>query len=491
MEALFIKLINMSINASYLIIAVIIIRYFFKKAPKNMICLLWGLVAIRLLIPFSFESTTSLLPTATTIQEDILYQDSTHINNGLSTDNNNIIDSETPQSLNPNQAENTNPIQVILFASSIIWIIGIIVLMLYSFFSIIQIKRKVATAVPMQDNIYQCDIIGSPFVFGLFRPRIYLPFSIEASSLNYVLAHEKAHIKRRDHWFKAIGFLLLTVHWFNPLVWVAYMLLCRDIELACDEKVLMQIGSQEKKSYSTTLLACTLKRSSIALCPLAFGEIGVKHRVKNILNFRKPTLWIMIVSIILCIIIMLTFSSNPLGKGIHIDRVRLDVYDYPITEECITKLNSGYFSKDKDLYSQLLEEKYDKNTSYGNLICAVYNISIPYSAFYNLDDCNFSYTLKVDDNYKNNFFMSRGFLSDAEDGKSTRDYVIAVYGMSKDKTNDELIKIIKKAKIDFTLHNQYNDHKISKNVSSRFEDVKTDHVTKLDISNSGGTIFDN
>ena len=313
MEALFIKLLNMSITASYIILAVIVLRFLLKKAPKKINCILWTLVAIRLVCPFSFESVLSLIPTSNTVTTDILYADTPMINSGISIVNNTV--NSILASFGATPEASVNPMQVYMYIASIVWIVGMACLVLYSIITYLKLKHKVATAIPMKDNIYRCDTIASPFVIGIIKPKIYIPFTIDETNLERVIAHEKAHIKRHDHWIKPFGFLLMSVYWFNPLVWVAYILLCRDIELACDEKVLEQIGVEEKKNYSKALLDCSVNCKSIAMCPLAFGEVGVKQRVKNILNYKKPAFWIIVIAIISCVVVGVCFLTNPTSNN--------------------------------------------------------------------------------------------------------------------------------------------------------------------------------
>lgn len=310
MEAVFIRLLNMSIAASWLILAVVLLRVILKKAPKSIRRILWALVGIRLVLPFSFESFLSLIPSAETVSPDILYAETPRIHSGISAFNT-YVNPIISESLAPNVAASVNPMQVVAYIASVVWIAGMILLMLYSVISYVRLRRCVADAVILRDNFWQSEKVASPFVLGLFRPRIYLPFGMDEESLAYVVAHEKAHIKRRDHWIKPIGFLLLTIYWFNPLIWLAYILLCRDIELACDERVVKQMSAEDKKAYSKALLTCSVDRRSIAACPLAFGEVGVKQRIKNVLNYKKPAFWIIIVALVSCVVMAVCFLTNP------------------------------------------------------------------------------------------------------------------------------------------------------------------------------------
>lgn len=313
MQEFFVYLLNMSITASSIILAVIILRFFLKKAPAKITGVLWGLVVVRLVCPFSFESIWSLVPSSTTITPNIRYSLTPEINSGVSSINRTVnrILSET---MSTEPTASVNPMQVFLFVASIIWIFGFICLALFALITFLKLKHQVSSAVPMRGNIYQCDAIASPFVLGMINPRIYIPFSIDSNNLKHIIAHEEAHIKRLDHWVKPFGFLLLALYWFNPLVWAAYLLFCKDIEIACDEKVIRKIGIEDRKSYSMALLDCSADRRKIAMCPLAFGETGVRQRVKNILHYKKPALWIIIAALISCVVVAICFLTNPSDK---------------------------------------------------------------------------------------------------------------------------------------------------------------------------------
>lgn len=245
MNAVFIKLLNMSITASWLVLAVIILRFLLKKAPKWIRGILWGFVAIRLICPFSLESIFSLVPSAEPIPQNIIVSENPAINSGLPLLNQ-TINPIISESLAPNIGNSVNPMQIITFAASVIWIVGIIAMLLYTLISYIRICRKVREAVQLKENIWVCDHILTPFILGIVRPRIYLPSSMDEADMKYVISHEKAHLKRKDHIWKPLGFLLLSVYWFNPILWVAYVLLCKDIEFACDEKVIRQLGTEIK-----------------------------------------------------------------------------------------------------------------------------------------------------------------------------------------------------------------------------------------------------
>ena len=310
MNELFLKIINMSISASWLILAVLILRLVLKKAPKWVNVLLWGIVAVRLICPLSFESALSLIPSAETFPEKIISGPSFDIQTGISPVDNRINDYLGDRYFEgvTVPTNNGNSIMTIL---TIVWTIGILLLVAYTVISYWRLHREIDTAVRYKDNIFQSENVSSPFVLGLIKPRIYLPFKLDGQNLEHVLAHEKAHIHRKDHWWKPLGFLLLIIHWFNPLMWLAYVLLCRDIELACDEKVIKELGNEQRADYTQALVACSVNRRMIAACPLAFGEVGVKERVKSVMNYKKPAFWVIILAVIACVIVAVCFLTNP------------------------------------------------------------------------------------------------------------------------------------------------------------------------------------
>ena len=256
------------VSASWLILAVLILRLVLKKAPKWVNVLLWGIVAVRLVCPFSFESALSLIPSAETIPLDIGMDTTPTINSGINAINN-AVNPIIGQSNTPMTGASANPLQITIGIYEYIWIFGMIALALYTAISYWRLRRKVDTAVRYEDNIFQSENVGSPFVLGIIKPKIYLPFKMDEQDMEHVVAHEQAHIRRKDHWWKPLGFLLLTIHWFNPLMWLAYVLLCRDIELACDEKVIKELGNEQRADYTQALVACSVNRRMIAACPLA------------------------------------------------------------------------------------------------------------------------------------------------------------------------------------------------------------------------------
>lgn len=309
MTELFRCILNMSISASWLVGVVLVIRLLLKKAPKWITCLLWALVAVRLICPFSIESSLSLIPSAETFPDEMFAMgpDDNRQNAALDIEVNPVI----PGSIIPEIDMSVEQLQIRELFASLRWPIGVAVLLVYAVGSYLRLRFKMRTAVRLRDNIYQSENAVTPFVLGFLCPRIYLPFKLYEDDITHVIAHEQTHIKRRDHLLKPLGFLLLSLHWFNPVMWVAYILFCRDIELACDERVIKALDEEQRADYSQALLMCSRPRRAITACPLAFGEVGVKQRVKNIIDYKRPTFWILLASAIVCIAVAVCFLTNP------------------------------------------------------------------------------------------------------------------------------------------------------------------------------------
>ena len=313
MTEIFLTFVNMSISAGWIVLAVLLLRLILKKAPKWIAVALWGIVALRLICPFTVESVLSLIPSTQTVSPSIMTDTVPTVNTGIPVLNN-AVNPIISQSFTPNPGDSANPIQILIPILTYIWLGGVVILLGYTVFSYFRVKRKIGTAVRFRDNIYQSERVISPFVLGILRPKIYLPFHMDAQDMEYVIAHENAHIRRRDHIWKPLGFLLLTLHWFNPLMWLGYVLLCRDIELACDEKVIKGLDRESRADYSQALLDCSVNRRIIAACPLTFGEVNVKGRVKSVLSYKKPAFWLILAAIIICIAVAVCFLTNPPSK---------------------------------------------------------------------------------------------------------------------------------------------------------------------------------
>ena len=311
MAAVFLKLLNLSISASWLVLAVLVLRLVSKRSPKWMNVLLWGIVALRLMLPFSIESALSLIPSAETLSPEVVrFDPAPTITSGVS-----IIDNAVNPSLSEHfsavPTASVNPLYVWTEIAGWVWLIGLGAMLLYALVSYLRLRRRVSVSLAIQDHIYLCDAISSPFILGVVKPRIYLPSTLDEIQQQNVLAHEHAHLARHDHWWKPLGFALLAVYWFNPVLWLAYALLCRDIELACDERVIRTMDESAVKTYSTVLLACSIPRKAVITCPLAFGEVGVKERVRNALHYKKPAFWIVAASAVVCIVVAVCFLTNP------------------------------------------------------------------------------------------------------------------------------------------------------------------------------------
>lgn len=316
-EELFVKILNMSLTASYVILAVVVLRFLFKKAPKWIICILWAISAFRLIFPFSHEnifSVFSVIPASDIITDEILYSQVPTIHSGISVLNS-TVNRVISENMAPSVGASVNPMQVVAYIAAIGWLIGIAVFLIYGLFAYIKLKKKMSTATILRDNIYQSENVISPFMLGIVKPRIYIPYMLSEPALSHVINHENAHILRRDYLIKPLAFTILTLHWFNPFVWIAYLLFCRDIELACDEKVIKNMAVDARKSYSEALLAIAMRKGSIGACPLAFGESRVKDRVKMALSYKKPASWIIIVAFAACAITAVCLLTDPTSKN--------------------------------------------------------------------------------------------------------------------------------------------------------------------------------
>ena len=311
MAAVFLKLLNLSISASWLVLAVLVLRLVSKRSPKWMNVLLWGMVALRLMLPFSIESALSLIPSAETLSPEVVrFDPAPTIMSGVE-----FIDNAVNPSLSESFAAaplaSVNPLYVWTYLAGWVWLIGLGAMLLYALVSYLRLRRRVSVSLCVRENIYLCDAISSPFILGVVKPRIYLPSGLDEVQRQNVLSHERAHLARRDHWWKPLGFALLAVYWFNPVLWLAYALLCRDIELACDERVIRTMDESAVKTYSTVLLACSMPRKAVITCPLAFGEVGVKERVRNVLRYKKPAFWVVAASVAVCVVVAVCFLTNP------------------------------------------------------------------------------------------------------------------------------------------------------------------------------------
>ena len=313
MENVFLQILNNAITVSVLILVIMLVRVLCRKMPKWITCLLWILVAAKLMMPFPMESIFSLVPTSEPIPAGIAMESNPHISSGIENVDN-LINPALQQHFAPDKTASANPLQVWMYVGTVVWLAGTAALLLYALAAYVTVKWKVRASVRVEKNIYECDDIADPFIMGIIRPRIYLPSGLDEETKKYVLKHETAHLGRKDYLWKPLGFLILSVYWFQPLCWAAYILMCGDIEYACDEKVIKKETEGARADYCKALLACSVPRKMLAACPVAFGENGVKGRVKNMMNYKKPTFWISSISLVIVVIVALCFATSPKGK---------------------------------------------------------------------------------------------------------------------------------------------------------------------------------
>lgn len=310
MTDIFLGFLNRSLAAGILILAVVLVRLVFKKAPRWLLCALWALAAVRLVCPVSIESVLSLIPSAEPVQPGIIVSAQPAITSGIPAVDA-IVNPPLAAAFTPSPAQSANPLQIWTFLAACVWLAGIAALLLYAAVSALRLRLRVRTAVRLEGKVYQSEFVSSPFILGVIRPRIYLPFGLEAGAQAMVLAHERAHLRRGDQLWKPLGYLILAAYWFNPLCWLAYILFCRDIEAACDEKVVRELGEGCKAAYSRALLACSVPRKLITACPLAFGETGVKARIRSVLNYKKPAFWLVLAAVIASVAVAVCFLTDP------------------------------------------------------------------------------------------------------------------------------------------------------------------------------------
>lgn len=310
MSDVFLYLLNQSLTAGYLILAVLVLRLLLRKVPKHLTVNLWALVALRLAFPISVESALSLIPKKDPVPMDIALSPQPAIDSGIPAVDQ-MVNPVIAENLTPVPIASVNPMQILLAAATVIWLVGVAAMLLYALVSYLRLSRRVRPSLRLRENIYLCDAISSPFLLGIFKPRIYLPSDMEEENQTHVLRHEQAHLRRRDHWWKPLGFVLLAVYWFQPLVWVAYILFCRDLEMACDERAVADLTDAERKAYSHALLSCAAPRHAVSACPVAFGENSVKSRIKNVLHYKKTGIWIGAVVAVVIAVAAVCFLTNP------------------------------------------------------------------------------------------------------------------------------------------------------------------------------------
>ena len=355
MSGLFLKLLNMSISASVLIVVVVLARCLLRKSPKWIHCILWALVGIRLLCPFQLETTFSLAPNAQVVSIEAGAVTSQVLAEMPALDNtaNRYLAKYYFEGITvPEQETAQNPMNLI----ASIWLCGVAVLLVYAAVSYVHIRRKVRESVRIEGNIYICDRIQTPFIFGVLNPRIYLPSSLKEVQIKNVVAHEKAHIRRLDYLWKPLGYVLFAVYWFNPFCWLAYILFCRDIEMACDERVIKDWSAEQKKEYSLVLLSFHVPGKMITVCPLAFGEVGVKQRVKGILNFKKPTFWLIAAALLFCVIIGALFLTNPKKNDNVEENIATELSESSLTDQTLNTEKDSLADQESELNALLKKQ---------------------------------------------------------------------------------------------------------------------------------------
>ena len=336
MTKVFLYLANRSIRAGFLILAVIGLRFLFRKLPKGPQLLLWAVVALRLAVPFSPESPWSLLPSAepfssqATINTPLqgypsILQAENEISVPAATEAPHVVtgaapttvtqpqtgSSASPGALETPAASGLGDLDVFFRICTVVWLLGMAAMISYGLISYLRLRKKLSVSLRQDGCIYICDEISSPFVLGLCRPRIYLPSGLSPAAKPYVLAHEQAHLRHGDAWWKLLGFLLLGVYWFHPLVWAAYALFCRDLEMACDERAVKGMDDRQRKDYACTLLLCAAPKGSFSVCPVAFSQNSIKARIKNLLQKKNARLWAGLLALIAALVVILCFATNP------------------------------------------------------------------------------------------------------------------------------------------------------------------------------------
>lgn len=368
MQSIFTELLNMSLVASLLIVAVILLRLIFRKAPKAIICVLWALVGLRLVCPVSLESSVSMVPDSRPVSYISNYVGDINDTNQVETDKN-VIEyqkSDGTSVIATEEVTKVNPEVTVSEILPFVWAGGMSVMALVSIVSYIQLRRSITVFIDKEKNIRLCDGIKSPFILGVFRPKIYVPSHLSDEEQRVVIAHEKAHLRRLDHLWKPLGYLILSIHWFNPLVWVAYALLCRDIESACDEKVASKMNTADKKLYSATLLSCSAPRHMLTACPVAFGEVSVKQRVRSVLNYKKPAFWIVVSAVVVSVAVAVVFMTNPIKSEVPAYST-----EYELIRQIILQENENDFTKDYfacESHEILKKEELRNVTSYYMLV---------------------------------------------------------------------------------------------------------------------------
>lgn len=315
MTDLFLKMLNMGLTAGWLVLAVLLLRLLLRRAPGWVRYVLWALVGIRLVCPFAVQSVLSLIPGSTPIPADLPMAAEPAVQSGVDAVDQ-VINPILSAAFAPAPGDSVNPLQIWVSLAAIVWLAGVAALLLCALISFLRLRRKVAVSIPLEGRVYLCDHPAAPFILGLFRPRIYLPTGLSEGEIQDVLAHEQAHLARRDHWWKLLGFLLTAVYWVHPLIWLGYWLFCRDMELACDECVIRSMGEGEKRRYAETLVACSTGRSIQPFCPPTFGGPSIKARIRAVTRYKKPALWLIVAAIVASAAAAVCLLTDPVARAV-------------------------------------------------------------------------------------------------------------------------------------------------------------------------------
>ena len=415
MDEIFLTILNMSLVSAMLVAALLLLRPILKKAPKAFMCALWGLVGIRLVCPFTVESVLSLIPTANPVRKEVLLSQIEPMvyESKMSTET--IITNTIASS-----GAKITPLQAMVFVSAFLWAVVVAIMLVVSLVSFLRLKKTVSASLNTGYGVFVNDSIPSPFVLGIFKPRIYLPSNITEDEKAYVIAHEVAHIKRGDHLIKPLGYIILSLHWFNPLVWVAYILLCRDIESACDERVISKMSDEDKKAYSSVLLRLSLPSKKIRACPLAFGEAGVKQRIKSVATYKKPALWICAVAAVIAVTLCVGFMTNPVVEA------KTEKESETMTvEECISEAIVE-FNKSADADERFAVENFVEIKRVG----FEHDVTSYIWAYYGEYELNGNEVVKAFESYKPACVL----LTESADG-----YVVKEYETSSDYSDSDWI----------------------------------------------------
>lgn len=348
LDSIFKTILDMTLSSSFLIVAVLIARVILRKSAKVFRKILWGLVALKLIIPFSFESAFSLVPHKTEYMPQ---------STGVSLEVSNAV---------------TNPAFAWQFILPYAWVVVAALLLIYAIFSFIRLKIRISDAVKYENNVFQSEKVESPFVFGIIKPKIYIPYNVAGERLSFVLEHEKTHIKCLDHITKLLGFIMLCVHWFNPLVWVSYVLFCKDLELACDEAVVKNMSDGKRKSYALTLCDIGVNKAKISACPIAFGEVSIKERIKATLSYKKIGKIAIALSLCLCVVVAVCFMTKPVAKAEEITKEPVEVENTVPTMEPVTEPTTEP-ATEPTTESVVDEAVTDNNIDSGNYVAYEYN----------------------------------------------------------------------------------------------------------------------